>query len=202
MWEFDYKESWVPKDRYFWTMVLEKTLESPLDCKEIQLVHPKGDQSWVFIGNSDTLAETLILWPPDVKSWLIWKDPDAVKDWRQEEKGTTEDEIDGWMASLTQWRWVWVNSGSWWWTWRPGMLQSMVLQGVGHDSVTELNWAVNILNATEFTERSCPCMPVEFSTIQIIWTDEERKTDTLLFQAVFLKRCTTNHQSSKDTQTY
>ena len=88
------------------------------------------------------------------------------------------------------------------WTWRPGVLQSMVLQRVGHDSVTELNWAVNILNATEFTERSCPCVPVESSTIQIIWTDEERKTDTLLFQAVFLKRCTTNHQSSKDTQTY
>ena len=111
MWELDYKEIWMPKDWYFWTMVLDKTLESPLDCKEIQPVYPKGDQSWVFIGNSNTLAETLILWPPDVKSWLIWKDPDAAKDWRQEEKGTTEDEIHDWMASPTQWRWVWVNSG-------------------------------------------------------------------------------------------
>ena len=84
----------VPKDWCFWTV--EKTLESPLDCKEIQPVHPKGDQSWVFIGRTDVEAEILILWPPDVKNWLIWKDPDAGKDWRQEEKGTTEDEMVGW----------------------------------------------------------------------------------------------------------
>ena len=96
MWELDYKESWVPKDWCFWTVVLEKTLESPLDCKEIQPVHPKGDQSWVFIGGTDVEAETPILWPPDAKSWLIWKDPDAGKDWRWEEKGMTEDEIVGW----------------------------------------------------------------------------------------------------------
>ena len=96
MWELDYKESWVPKNRCFWTVVLEKTLESPLDCKEIQSVHPKGNQSWVFIGRIDVEAETLILWPPDVKSWLIWKYPDAEKDWGQEEKGTTEDEMVGW----------------------------------------------------------------------------------------------------------
>ena len=96
MWELDYKESWVPKNWCFWTVVLEKTLESPLDCKEIQPVHPKGDQSWVFSGRTDVEAETLILWPPDVKCWLIWKDPDAGKDWGQEEKGTTEDEMVGW----------------------------------------------------------------------------------------------------------
>ena len=96
MWELDYKESWVPKNWCFWTVVLGKTLESPLDCKEIQLVHPKGDQSWVFIGRTDVEAETLILWPYDVKSWLIWKDPDAGKDWGQEEKGTREDELAGW----------------------------------------------------------------------------------------------------------
>ena len=94
MWELDYKESWAPKNWCFWTVVLEKTLESPLDCKEIQLVHPK-DQSWVFIGRTDVEAETPILWPPDVKSWLIWKDPDAGNDWGQEEKGMTEDEMVG-----------------------------------------------------------------------------------------------------------
>ena len=81
IWELDYKESWAPKNWYFWTVVLEKTLESPLDCKEIQLVHPKGDQSWIFIEKTDVEAETPILWPPDVKSWLIGKDPDAGKDW-------------------------------------------------------------------------------------------------------------------------
>ena len=96
MWELDYQESWVPKNWYFWTVVLEKTLESPLDSKEIQPVHPKGDQSWVFIGRTDAEAETPILEPPDAKNWLIWKDPDAGKDCRQEEKGTTEDEMVGW----------------------------------------------------------------------------------------------------------
>ena len=89
MWDLDYKESWVPKNWCFWTVVLEKTLESPLDCEEIQPVHPKGDQSWVFIGRTDVEAEIPIPWPPDEKSWLIWKDPDAGKDWGQEEKGTT-----------------------------------------------------------------------------------------------------------------
>ena len=96
MWQLDYKESWVLKNWCFWTVVLEKTLESPLDCKEIQPVHPKGDQSWVFIGGTDSKAETPVLWPPDAESWLIWKDPDAGKDWGQEEKGTTEDEMTGW----------------------------------------------------------------------------------------------------------
>ena len=100
MWELDYKESWVPKNWCFWTVVLEKTLESPLDCKEIQPVHPKGDQSWVFIGRTDVEAETPILWPPDAKNWLIWKDPDAGKDWGQEEKGTTENEMVGWHHRL------------------------------------------------------------------------------------------------------
>ena len=100
IWELDYKESWAPKNWCFWTVVLEKTLESPLDCKEIQLVHPKGDQSWVFIGRADVEAETPILWLPDVKSCLIWKDPDAGKDWRQEEKGTTEDER--WLDGITE----------------------------------------------------------------------------------------------------
>ena len=96
MWELNYKESWVPKNWCFWAVVLEKTLESPLDCKEIQPVSPKGDQSWVFIGRTDAEAETPILWPHDAKSWLIAKDPDAGKDWGQEEKGMTEDEMVGW----------------------------------------------------------------------------------------------------------
>ena len=96
MWELDYKENWVPKNSCFWTVVLEKTLESPLDCKGIQLVHPKGDQSWVFIGRTDVEAETPILWPTNVKNWLIGKNPDAGKDWRQKEKGTTEDKMVGW----------------------------------------------------------------------------------------------------------
>ena len=134
----DHKESWAPKNWCFWTVVLEKTLESPLDYKEIQPVHPKGNQSWVFIGRTDVEAETPVLWPPDVKSWPIWKDPDAGKDWRQEEKGTTEDEMVGWHHRL-KWTWIWVNSGSWWWTGRPGVLQSMGSQRVGHDWATELN---------------------------------------------------------------
>ena len=100
MWELNYKEGWVPKNWCFWTVVLEKTLESPLDCKEIQPVHPKWDQSWVFIGRTDVEAETPILWPPEVKSWLIGKDPDAGKDWGQEEKGMIEDEMIGWNHRL------------------------------------------------------------------------------------------------------
>ena len=100
MWELDYKESWAPKDWCFWTVVLEKTLESPLDCKEIQPVHSKGDQSWIFIGRTDAEAETPILWPPDVKNWLIGKDPDSGKDLREEEKGMTEDEMVGWHHQL------------------------------------------------------------------------------------------------------
>ena len=96
MWELDYKESWAPKNWSFRTVVLEKTLESPLDCKEIQPVHPKGNQSGIFIGRTDAEAETPILWLSDAKNWLLGKDSDAGKDWRQEERGTTEDEMIGW----------------------------------------------------------------------------------------------------------
>ena len=99
IWDLDYKESWVPKNWCFWIVMLEKTLESPLDCK-IKSVHPKGDQSWVFIGKTDVEAETPILWPPDAKQWLIWKDPDPGKDWGQEEKGMTQDEMVGWHHQL------------------------------------------------------------------------------------------------------
>ena len=110
MWELDRKESWAPKNWCFWTVVLEKTLESSLDCKEIKPVHHKGDESWVFTGRTDAEAVIPILWQPDAKNWLIWKDPDAGKDWREEEKGTSE--WDGWMTSPTRWTWVWASSRS------------------------------------------------------------------------------------------
>ena len=139
MWELDCEESWAPKNWCFWTVVLEKTLESPLDCKEIQPVHPKGDQSWVFVGRIDAEAETLVLWPPDGKSWLIGKDPDAGKDWGQKVKGMTEDEIVGWHH--------WHNGhefeqvlGDGEWTGRPGILRFMGLQRDRRDWATELNW--------------------------------------------------------------
>ena len=110
----------------------------PLDCKEIQPVRPKGNQSWIFIGRTDAEAETPILWPPDAKNWLIGKDPYLGKI----EGGEGDDRgWDGWMASPTQWTWIWANSGNWWWMGRPGMLQSMGSQRVGHDWVTELNWS-------------------------------------------------------------
>ena len=120
MWELDHKESSVLKNWCFWSVTLQKSLESPLDCMEIQIVHPKGNQSWIFIGRTDTEAETPILWLPDAKNWLIWKDPDAGKDWRWRGEGDDRG-WDGWVASPTQWTWVWVSSGSCWWTEKPGM---------------------------------------------------------------------------------
>ena len=136
MWELDYKESWAPKNWCFWTVVLEKTLQSPLDYKEIQPVHPKGNKSWVFIGRTDAEAEILILWPPDGKNWLTGKDSDVGKDWRQEEKGTTEDEMVGWHHRLDGHEFEWtpgVGDG------QGGMLQSMGLQRVRYSWGTELN---------------------------------------------------------------
>ena len=136
MWELDYKESWAPKNWCFWTVVLEKTLEIPLDSKEIQPVHPKRNQSWIFIGRTDVEAETPIIWPPDVKSWLIGKDPDAGKDRRLEEKGMTEDEIVGWHHKLNGHEFEQApgdgeGQGS------LAVLQSMGSQRVGHDWATE-----------------------------------------------------------------
>ena len=138
--ELDYKESWVPKNWCFCTVMLEKTLENPLDCKEIQPVHSEGDQPWDFFGRNDAKAETPVLWPPHVKSWLIGKDSDAGRDWGQEEKGMTEDEMAGWHH--------WFNGRESEWTpgdgdglgGRPGGLRFMGSQRVGHDWVTELNW--------------------------------------------------------------
>ena len=137
------EESWVLKNWCFWTVVLEKTLESPLDCKEIQPVHSKGDQSWVFFGRNNAKAGAPVLWPPHAKSWLIGKDSDAGRDWGQEEKGMTEDEMAGWHHWLDG-RWVSVNSGSWWCTGRPSVLRFMGSQRVGHDWTTELNWNVAV----------------------------------------------------------
>ena len=117
MWELDYNGNWVPKNWCFWTVVLEKRLESPLDCKEIKPVNPKENQSWMLIGRTE--AEAPVLWPPNGKTWLI------IKDWFWEglKAGEGDDRGgDGWMSSPTRWTWVWVNSGSWWWTGRPGVL--------------------------------------------------------------------------------
>ena len=96
MWELDHKEGWAPRNWHFQTALLENTLESPLDCRKIKPVNPKRNKAWIFIGRTDAEAEALIFWPPDAKNWLIWKDPEAGKDWRQEKKGTTEDEMVGW----------------------------------------------------------------------------------------------------------
>ena len=134
---WDYKESWLPKNWCFWTVMLEKTLESPLDCRESQPVHPK-DQSWVFIGRTDAEAETPVLWPPTQRADSL-KRPSCWKRLRAGGEGDNR-RWDGWMASPTQWTWVRVDSRSWWWTGRPGVLQFTGLQRVGHDWATELNW--------------------------------------------------------------
>ena len=145
MWELDCEESWVPKNWCFWTVVLEKTPESPLDCKEIQPVHSKGDQSWVFFGRNDTKAETpntLATWCKELTHWeRLWCREGLGAGGEGEDRGW-----DGWMASPTLWMWVWMNSGSWWWTGRPGMLQFMGSQRVGHNWATELNWTFLKLN--------------------------------------------------------
>ena len=137
MLELDYKESSVQKNWWFWTAVLEKTLESPLDCKEIQPVHLKGNLSWMFIGRTDVEAENPIFWPPDAKSWLFEKTLTLGKIEGRRRKGWGWDDL---MASPTQWTWVWVNSRSWWWTGRPGVLWFMGSQRVRRDWATELNW--------------------------------------------------------------
>ena len=136
MWELDYKESWALKNWWFWTVVMEKTLESPLDFKEIQPVHPKGNQSWMFFGRSEDEAETPILWPPDMKNWLIGKDPDAGKDRRLEEKGTQRMSLlDGitYSMDMSLNKLLVMNREAW-------CAPVHGLQRVGHDWVTKLNW--------------------------------------------------------------
>ena len=124
MWELDHKESWVPKNWCFWTVWLQETLESPLEGKEIKPANPKGNQSWIFIGRTDAEAEAPVLWPSDVKNWLIWNDPDAGQDWRQDEKGMTENEMVGWHHWLDGHEFE-QAPGSWWRTGKPGVLQSV-----------------------------------------------------------------------------
>ena len=134
MWELHYKENWAPNNWCVWTVVLEKTFESPLDCKEIQPAHPKGDQSWVFIGITGVEAETPILWPPDAKSWFTGKDPDAEKDWGQKEKGTSEDEMVGWHH--------WLNGHEFEWTLGVGDGQRS-LRAVIHVVTKNRTWLSN-----------------------------------------------------------
>ena len=143
MWKLDCEESWAPKNWCFWTVVLEKTLESPLDFKEIQPVHTKGDRSLVFTGRTDVEAETPILLATWCEELTHLKRPWCRERLRAGGEGDDRG-WDGWMASPTQWTWVWVDSGSWWWTGRPGVLRFMVSQRVGHDWETELNWLSHI----------------------------------------------------------
>ena len=154
MWKLDGEESWALKIWCFCTVVLEKTLENPLDSKEIQPVHPKGNQSWVFIGRTDVEAEALILWPPDAKSWLIWKDPDAGIDWRQEEKGTTEDKMVGWHR--------WLNGHGFRWTPRIGNGQRGLAccDSWGHKEVDTTEW----LNWTELKRKFKPLYKLNIIT--------------------------------------
>ena len=164
MWELGCKESWAPKNWCFWTMVLEKTLESPLDCKEIQPVHPKGNQSWIFIERTD--AEAPILGSPDVKNWLIWKDPDPGKDWRWEEKGMTEDEIVGCHHRLKEHEFVWT----------PGFGDGQGGLGCcspwGHKELhkTELNWthSSNLAWKILWTEEACRLQIMGFQKSQVL----------------------------------
>ena len=149
MWALECKEGWAPRTDAFELWCWRRLLKGPLDNKEIQPVHPKGNQPWIFIESTDAEAEVPILWPADAKSWLIGKDPDAGKDWRKEEKRMTEDEM-GWMVSLIHWAWVWANSWRWWWTGKPGILQSMESQRVGHTWVTEQqqpHWPITVICA-------------------------------------------------------
>ena len=152
IWVLGYKESWGPKNWCFWTVVLEKTLESPLDFKEIQVVHPKGNQSWIFIGRTDNWSwnsNTLVTWCEEL---IHWRRPWC---WERLKAGGEGDDRgwDGWMVSRTQWTWVWVSSRSWWWTGRPGMLQSVGSQRVEHGWETELNWT-KLKNVVEMESNS------------------------------------------------
>ena len=167
MWELDYKESWAPKNWWFGLWCWRR-FESPLDCKEIQLVNPEGNQSWIFIGRTDAEAETPILWPLDVKNWLTERDPDAGKDWRQ------EDEMVGWHHQLDGHESE-QSSGSWWWTGKSGVLQSMGWQRVRHDWATELNWMPLIWGAEYLKGRSC--------------LEEELRTQPLVPLAEWVPRC-------------
>ena len=148
VWELDYKESWLPKNWCFWTVVLEKTLENPLDFLEIQTVLPKGNQSWTVIGRTDAEAEAPILWTPDAKNRPFGK---TLLLGKIEDRGRRGGQRMRWLDGIIDLKGMsWASSGSWWWTWSPGVLQSMGFQRVGGDSVTELNWTEKFINQCEF----------------------------------------------------
>ena len=188
MWELDYEDSWVLKNWCFWTAVLEKTLESPLDFKEIQPVHSKGDQSWVFFGRTDAKAETLATSCEELTHWKrLWCWEGLGAEGEGDDRGW-----DGWMASPTRWTWFWVNSGSWWWTGRPGVLQFMGLQKVGHDWATELNWyqkKLNLDTELHFTKSDSKFtihLYVKHKTIKLLENNTEENLHDLEFGNRFL----------------
>ena len=162
MWELDCEESWVPKNWRFWTVVLEKTLESPFDCKAIQPIHPKGDQSWVFTGRTDVEAETPTLVATSCEELTHWKRPWC---WECLEAGGEGDNRgwDGWVASLTWWTWVWVNSRTWWWKGRPGVLWFMESQRAGHGWATELNSTERFVMISQKPSKSCKVLTEQWA---------------------------------------
>ena len=185
MWELDYRESWAPKNWCFWTVVLEKSLESALDCMEIQPVHPQGNQYWIFIGRTDAEAETPILWSRDVKNWLILKDPDTGKDWRWEDKGMTEDEMVGWHHQLDGCEFE-QALGVGWWTRRPGVLQSMGSQRVRHDWATELNWTDSSCTKQKGKKKTqlFDIFRETIITLRVFWTMPELKDILYLVRSI------------------
>ena len=170
MWELDCEEGWAPKNWCFWTVVLEKTLESPLDCKKIQPVHSEGDQPWDFFGRNDVKAEAPGLWPPHLKRDSLGKTLMLGGNGGRRRRGDRG--WDGWMASWTLWMWVWVNSGSWWWTGRPGVLRFMGSQRVGHDWATELNW----------TEFPLSLLPIHWKAVRCFLSGHFDKKESLYYR--------------------
>ena len=189
MWELDCEEGWAPKNWCFWTVVLEKTLESPLDCKEVQPVHSEGDQCWVFIGRTDIDAETSVLWPPDVKSCLILKDPDAGKDWRWEQKGMTEDEMAGWHHRLNGHGFGWTpgvgdgqgglaHCSSW------GRKESDMAEQLKWTELKGTNFTIWLRIFLEFVMENCvlfPYLPWTWTSFQVLLGKPNR--NSLIVQA-------------------
>ena len=182
MWDLYHKESWEAKIWCFWTVVLEKTLESPLDCMELKPVNPKGNQPWIFIGRSDAKAEAPIFWPPDAKNWLICKDPDAGKDWRQEDKGAAEDEMVGWHH--------WLDNHEF--EQAPGVLHSEAWRAAVHGVAESRTWLsdwTELLNWTELKKKLCSQRNEVLNIINESHCSSERKVWDHLFSFLLLQRC-------------